>query len=244
MGHWYDKDGKPAHTYINKRGEVKDTTLREARKLGLAPSVSEITDIPKAPALENWKMEQFKSAIRDLYTPEIINLELLFIDAEVQAKEVVIKARDEGIRVHSMLEEFYLTGDLPLNDYDRKTITGVIDALRDEFGDQDWVAERTFRSPIGYGGTIDLHCDKYILDFKTKDLADLSKVKGWPNQGMQLSAYKHGINLHGARMFNVFVSTCNPGEVKIYEHEDDKLFSMFMNLFNYWKLAKNYNPNE
>jgi hypothetical protein len=40
-GHFYTKDGHPAYTTIGKTGE-RPTTLRDARKLGLLPSVTTI----------------------------------------------------------------------------------------------------------------------------------------------------------------------------------------------------------
>ena len=43
-GHWYTKDGAPAYTVEGKTG-VRNTTLRDARKLGLIPSVTTIISI-------------------------------------------------------------------------------------------------------------------------------------------------------------------------------------------------------
>ena len=57
-GHWYDRSGNPAYTYINKKGEEKPTTLREARKLNLVPSVTTIISCASAPQLVNWKIDQ------------------------------------------------------------------------------------------------------------------------------------------------------------------------------------------
>ena len=41
-GHWYSKEGKPVHTQIKKDGGERNTTLADAKKLGLYPSVTTI----------------------------------------------------------------------------------------------------------------------------------------------------------------------------------------------------------
>ena len=58
-GHWYDpKTGEPRYTYTNKKGEIKNTTLRQARVSGWVPSVTTIIGCAAAPALTNWKIDQ------------------------------------------------------------------------------------------------------------------------------------------------------------------------------------------
>ncbi len=57
-GHWYDQDGNPAYTIVGANGSERNTTLRDARKLNLVPSVTTIIGIAAKPALENWKVDQ------------------------------------------------------------------------------------------------------------------------------------------------------------------------------------------
>jgi len=54
MGHWYDGEGNPRH-FEGKDG--KGTTLREARKLDLYPSVTTIGQVKYKFGLEKWKIE-------------------------------------------------------------------------------------------------------------------------------------------------------------------------------------------
>jgi hypothetical protein len=56
-GHWYKKDGSPAYTTIGKTGE-RATTLRDARKLGLLPSVTTINGMLSKAGLDTWKQQQ------------------------------------------------------------------------------------------------------------------------------------------------------------------------------------------
>jgi hypothetical protein len=57
--HWYSLNGRPCHTVPNKDGDgERNTTLREARKLGLLPSVTSIIGILDKPQLTKWKMRE------------------------------------------------------------------------------------------------------------------------------------------------------------------------------------------
>ena len=59
--HWYTRDGEPMHTvpYADKkRKDRKPTTLADARKLGLLPSVTTVLKVVAKPGLESWKLEQ------------------------------------------------------------------------------------------------------------------------------------------------------------------------------------------
>lgn len=56
--HWYKRDGEPLHSVLSGRGEPRPTTLRDARKLGLLPSVTNILGVINKPELVEWKMTQ------------------------------------------------------------------------------------------------------------------------------------------------------------------------------------------
>ena len=49
--HWYDQKGAPAYTVKAKDGSDRPTTLRDARKMNLAPSVTTILKVAAKPAL-------------------------------------------------------------------------------------------------------------------------------------------------------------------------------------------------
>ena len=63
-GHWYTQDGEPMYTIVGANGVERNTTLRDAKSLGLVPSVTTIIGMIAKPFLENWKIDQaLKSAI-------------------------------------------------------------------------------------------------------------------------------------------------------------------------------------
>ena len=57
-GHWYAQDGEPMYTIIGANGKERNTTLRDAKSLGLVPSVTTILGMIAKPSLENWKINQ------------------------------------------------------------------------------------------------------------------------------------------------------------------------------------------
>ena len=58
-GHWYTQEGDPMYTVPKKKGGgLRATTLRDARKLNLVPSVTTVMKELAAPQLEMWKIKQ------------------------------------------------------------------------------------------------------------------------------------------------------------------------------------------
>lgn len=103
-GHWYYPDGRPAYTIIGKNGKERPTTLRDARRLGLLPSVTMIANEGAKPGLENWKQRQVLMA----------SLTLPHIDGETDdawveriltdSKEEGEKAADRGTQIHAAIQ--------------------------------------------------------------------------------------------------------------------------------------------
>jgi hypothetical protein len=60
--HWYTRKGEPAYTVKSRDGTNRPATLRDARKLGLVPSVTTIIKCAAAPALERWRRDQMMQA--------------------------------------------------------------------------------------------------------------------------------------------------------------------------------------
>lgn len=103
--HWYTRQGKPCYTVLGKNGKERDTTLADARKLGLVPSVTTIIREASAPALERWKREQMMlSALtlpRNEGEPEAEWLKRVLVDAEETAR----KAAERGTEIHDAIEK-------------------------------------------------------------------------------------------------------------------------------------------
>lgn len=60
--HWYTRDGEAMHTYINTKGGESKTTLREARKFDLLPSVTSCLNMLAKPQIADWKATHYMNA--------------------------------------------------------------------------------------------------------------------------------------------------------------------------------------
>lgn len=247
MSHWYDiATGAPRYQVPNKStGGMRDTTLRDARQLGLVPSVTTIIQEAAKPALVNWMIDQALMAALTLPRDESEALDLFMTRAKEDAKQQAIKAAERGTELHNALEQHYIGNDHLIAASDRPFVEGVSDAIFAKYGRQTWIAECTFASPLGYGGKMDLHTSGIVLDFKGKDFKPGEELKptAYDEHAMQLSAYAHGVNQPDALRVNVFFDRKVPGKVGIYEWPaGGDYFERFLCLLEYWKRKSKYWP--
>ena len=237
--HWYTKDGSPQYTVMAKSGQLRNTTLRDARTMGLVPSVTTIMGSAAKPGLEAWKLNQMMLACMTL--PRIENEpEEAFIQRVVRdSKEHAKMAAERGTNIHAALESWY--GGIMVADKVEYQ-TGVGEAVKAHFGECEWAPEKSFGHALGFGGKIDLHTrdgDGVVIDFKTKEFTseEADKLAGFDENVMQLAAYRVGLELPKARCANVFVSVTEPGLVKIVEWQPNEIergWAMFDALRQFW----------
>ena len=233
--HWYTKDGEPAYEVPAAKGGNRPTTLRDARKLGLVPSVTTIIRCAAAPGLERWKQEQVLHAALTL--PRLPDqsesdwIEKVWADSKEQGK----KAAERGTAIHAAIQGYYegKTPDVAFG----TCVSGTEKAIFESFGEQDWDAEASFSHTSGYGGKIDLSAASGIVaDFKTTE-KPLDDLKTWDEHAMQLAAYREGLKMPSARCAIVYVSVTEPGKARVIELPEDELkqgWGMFQGLLNYW----------
>jgi hypothetical protein len=216
--HWYTKDGQPAYTIEGKTG-VRNTTLRDARKLGLLPSVTTINGMLSKAGLDTWKQQQVLLAALTLPRmegePEQEWLSRVMQDSKATGRE----AAERGTAIHAVIEAYFDQVYMP----EKPAYLDNIDiALKDAFGSQLWLSEKSFGHPLGFGGKCDLMAKKgFIVDFKTKD-TNLDKVDVYFEHEMQLAAYREGLGVPNAKCAIVFVNgTTN--QVKLIEIEEQQL---------------------
>ena len=216
--HWYTKQGTPAYTTIGKTGE-RPTTLRDARKLGLLPSVTTINGMLSKAGLDTWKQQQVLLAALTLPRADGEAEQEWLARVMQDSKATGREAAERGTKIHAVIEGYFEQMYMP----EKPAYLDNIDvALKDAFGDQPWLAERSFGHPLGYGGKCDLMAKTgFIVDFKTKD-TNLDKVDVYFEHEMQLAAYREGLGMPTARCAIVFVNgTTN--QVKLIEIEQDQL---------------------
>ena len=103
--HWYTQDGVPMHRVMKADGSGdRATTLKDARRLGLLPSVTGVIGVLARPSLESWKMKQVAQAAMRMPKAETESEEYWVRRVIEGAFEQVEDAADVGSSVHAALE--------------------------------------------------------------------------------------------------------------------------------------------
>ncbi len=247
MGHWYDKEGNPRH-FEGKDG--KGTTLREARKLDLFPSVTTVGQVVAKFALTNWLQEE----------AAMMAAELLWDDCDIQrddinrawARTVVADSRDKtmakadsGTDIHDILEKFQ--NNMEMASEHESMCAAVMKCIEENtdlnYFDDFQTETRFCNTEHGYAGMCDLHGSGWVIDYKTKDTVD-DKTRGWPEQAEQLAAYRTGLLgvESTARLANVFISREDPTQVIWFEHKDPLAWKRFAHTLMLWQVTKKFGP--
>ena len=110
-GHWYTKDGTPAYTQLvasgKRKGLDRPTTLRDARKLSLVPSVTTLMNLMDKPALTHWKIKRAVEKALDPFN---------FVEDN---------SAEEGSRIHGIVEKWIEEGIGPYVQVDMPYIRAV-----------------------------------------------------------------------------------------------------------------------
>lgn len=254
MSHWYDLDGNPCYTQpkANGKGE-RATTLRDARKLNLVPSVTTIMQVLAKPGLDVWKTSQTLEAAWDTVQTDkcILSGEEYQRDFVSWKKEVIAKSKESseeaaiiGTNIHDALEEWFKTGKK------RRGYVKYIDAVIECMSclpALDWIAEESFADRRGFGGKVDLYWgvealgEGIIIDFKTK--ASKDKFAIYDEHSMQLAAYARGLDIPDATCYNLFISIDSNFDTELVEHTPAQIergWQMFENALQLWKLKNNF----
>ena len=239
-GHWYDQDGEPMYTIIGANGRERNTTLRDAKTLGLVPSVTTIIGTIAKPSLENWKINQALNSALSLERYENESVEAFAYRCKLDSKQISMKAASEGTKIHAMIEKGFL------GKTKTKTYKVIKKWLDDNYPNEEWIAEDSFCAESGYGGKIDLYSKSGIfIDFKTKDNLkgkDPAKLV-YDEHGMQLSAYAQGCGFDDVERISIFVDRKDTELILCHvwdKESQSKHTKMFNSILEYWKLVKNY----
>lgn len=248
--HWYRlEDGGPQYTVKAKDGSDRPTTLGDARKMNLVPSVTTILKMWPKPGLEVWKNEQLLLAALTLPKRPDESEKDYIARIVYDSKETAKTAAERGTAIHESIEKWY-RGELKV---DHQEIAMAFDeAVLTYFGcdpHEPWETERSFANSF-FGGKVDLCCSAshsapngIVLDSKTKEFDEDDKVVGYDENCMQLAAYRNGLGLPKARCANVFISRTKPGLVRVVEWSEadlEKGWKMFSLLVQLWRIKNNF----
>ena len=245
--HWYRKDGTACYEvpYSDPSKGMRSTTLADARKMGLLPSVTTITKVLAAPALVEWLRREAATAVAT--TPRNPDEPLDdFVERclTVDAESVADAAKQLGTDVHDAIEKA-MSGQpyqVELQPYVLPTILAA-----GSFG-RVVAAEKILVGDC-YAGKTDciLENDEAItvVDFKTTKAKKLP-TKAYPEHKLQLSAYANALGNVGnkrIRTVNIYISAIEPGKISVVENEDwQKDYAIFKLVCAIWQWQNSFNP--
>jgi len=240
--HWYRRDGTPQYTVTAKNGNERSTTLADARKMNLVPSVTTILNVAAKPGLERWKQEQMLLAALTLPRAPDEDEKSFIARVVADSKEQGKKAAERGTRIHEAIESYY-TGKQDWEMLPHQI--GVAQEIEKVYGVTKFDPEKAFAHVSGFGGKVDLHNREanLVLDIKSKEFTDPAKVDVYEEHLMQLAAYRVGLDLPTAVCANVFVSATMPGLVVIKEWSQEDLergWKMFESLLRFWQIKNQH----
>ena len=259
--HWYFPDGTPLHEVPRADGKgTRSTNLRDARKLGLFPSVTNVLSILAKPALDAWKQEQ--AILSALTLPRIENepLDAFARRVVTDMQSEVGRAADLGSAVHAAIEGYAQGRWLP----EDKQVASLFEPARQWF-DADVVAVHSVEIAAahtnwGYAGRVDLVATlkstgrPTVIDFKTqktrRDKDGSFKPilhDTWP---LQLEAYRQALasrdkGLSNAAIASVVIGSSEPVSVvvKVWDDADTPgYFRAFLAARELWVWQRNYCP--
>tara|TARA_E500000305_G_scaffold81562_1_gene67377 strand:+ start:1047 stop:1928 length:882 start_codon:yes stop_codon:yes gene_type:complete len=258
-GHWYYPDGRPLHTVQSKDGSERNTTKRDARKLGLYPSVTTVTKVIGNPSLDRWKQQQMLNAC--VAMPIRQGEDLAEYEAKVKgmAQKKMVDARAFGSLMHNAIDElnksFFLGSEYAeIADY-VKHYAQWLKESKVEILDSEFVA---VSDRYGYAGQVDaiakVDGKMTLLDYKTQDVKTDSKGNLKPNYYdswlWQLAAYKNaewaGKPKRITQVMSVVLCSHTPAPpmIKVWSKDElDAGWKTFRAACEIWQLTNKFNPS-
>ena len=244
--HWYTRAGTACYEvpYKDPSKGMRSTTLADARKLNLLPSVTTITKVLAAPSLIEWLRRE--AAIAVATTPRRPDEPLddfvercLSVDAEATADA----AKQLGTDIHDGLESLFSGREY------NPTLAGFIrPAAAVVNASGRVVSTEAILVGDSYAGKTDCITKGNwitVWDFKTTGAKKLP-TKSYPEHRIQLAAYAACIGNVGNEQIitkNIYISTVRPGEVSVCENPDWQTdFAVFRMVSKIWQWQINYQP--
>lgn len=252
--HWYLADGTPYHTVARADGKGdRPATLRDARKVGALPSVTNRLSVLAKPGLDAWRIEQ--GILAALTLPKEADETLDQFARRVVEDSVlqVNNAADLGSAIHNAAEEYLLIKKVPTDPKIIELFAPCKQWIDKNVEAAALVEKVVIHSECGYGGRVDLvarikEIGVAVIDFKTQNMkAKPTYYETWP---LQLEAYRQAILtlndpfLKPTHLMSVVINSNKP-EVCPYTWDPADYhahWEAFKHASFLWSYIKGYNP--
>jgi len=246
-GHWYDAEGRSAHVIIGKNGKERNTTVADARKMGLLPSVTSVQGILHKEQLVSWRIEQAIMSALTLPKEENETLEDYARRVVKDSKESTTKAAEHGTKMHTEMENILLGRAVSRDE----TLAPYIKTFS-EWAEKN--VEKTYWCEkglvgAGYAG----RCDAYVKLRGTGDaIIDLKNRKVNPKYDpfydtdcAQLWAYRNASENPKASCVSVVLASNDATKLMTKVWDEDELYQAgiaFCAMQKVWAWVKGYTP--
>ena len=260
--HWYLRDGSAYHEVVRADGNgMRSVTLRDARKVGALPSVTNILGVMAKPGLDAWKQEQAILAALTLPRRDDEALDAFARRVVEDMSDQVRSAADLGSAVHAGIEVYLQTGDMPENPDVLRLLAPVKQWIDDHIERIGLVETVAVHSELGFAGRIDVVAKlKFssawtVIDFKTQKMKPNAKglyqptfYEAWP---LQLMAYFEAMRSEGEcsrrleDIASVVINSVEPTPVKVKvwpREEHPSYWRAFQSARELWCFSKSYRP--
>jgi len=243
------------HSVLSAKGEPRPTNLRDARKLGLLPSVTNILGVVAKPELVDWKMEQAVLAALTLPRREGESLDEFAHRAVEDSEGRGRSAAEFGTAFHAgavlVAKSIEVDPAGPCAAWLERYHTWFLANCRRVV----WAEQVLVNAELGYAGTADLLIEHVaygwtLVDLKTQQVKAKAgrsgKARAYPSWAYQLAAYRRAIGDKVACM-NLIVNSAEPGppvEHLWSQEELESAWKVFEAAQVIWRTEKGYDPRE
>ena len=247
-GHWYTAEGESAHVVIGKNGKERNTTVADARQMGLYPSVTSVLGIMDKPQLTAWKIEQAIMSSLTLPKEADETLETYARRVVKDSKESTTKAAEHGTKMHAEMENILLGRAVSTDE----TLAPYIKTFS-EWAEKN--VEKTYWCEkglvgAGYAG----RCDAYvklrgigdaIIDLKNRKV-NPKTIPFYENSDCpQLWAYRSASENPKAACVSIVLASNDASKLMTKVWDEDELYQAgigFNALLKVWAWVKGYTP--
>lgn len=247
--HWYTVAGVAQHTVIGANGEERSTTLRDARKMNLLPSVTSILNVISKPGLEFWKQEQ--AILAALTLPRLDGEDTDKFAARVveDMEAQVEKAASFGTLIHAGIEDINSRGSAA-------SFPPEIERWMDSYAAWRnaslirYLGSEEVAVGDGYAGRYDLlaeHAEHGVclIDFKTQNMKG-GKPNFYDAWCSQLAAYRKALG-RTCHCLSVVLDSNQPS-APVEKLWTDQELADGLEIFNcsktIWFLQRGYAPSQ
>jgi len=246
-GHWYTAEGESAHVVIGKNGKERNTTVADARQMGLYPSVTSVLGIMDKPQLTAWKIEQAIMSSLTLPKEADETLETYARRVVKDSKESTTKAAEHGTKMHTEMENILLGRAVSKDE----TLAPYIETFK-KWADAN--IEKTYWCEKGLvGGGYAGRCDAYVKLRGIGDaIIDLKNRKVNPKYDpfydtdcAQLWAYRAASENPKCACVSVVLASNDATKLETKVWDEDELYQAgiaFCAMQKVWAWVKGYTP--